>query len=131
MYRCTKCQCSFKITIDKSKLSDVIAGETFLEVLFLFGQSSCEQLNSPEKHQMNEINKPSKKIKLEKFAKYIKAVTNIEVTQELTNSILTESQKIKGLVHGSSISPYGYLLQADIQVIKTNLLNYLHLKILC
>ncbi len=99
-----------------------------LEINFSFGTSNCNGQQALNKlkarinqHEITELNANSlKKMRKDKMLKYIKAVTNTEVTQQLTMTMLSDNewQKIKGFVHGSNIFPFGYLLQSDYQVRK-------------
>ena len=99
-----------------------------MEINFSFGTSNCNGHQAVNKlkacinqYEITEVDVNSlKKMRQDKKMKYIKAVTNTEVTQQLTMTMLAENewQKINGFVHGSSIFPFSYLLQSDYQVRK-------------
>ena len=91
-----------------------------------FQNSICKEFTDIIGQEMNEIDPNSSKIKLydkcnkQNFvnSKDLISLVKTETTQLLTKSLINDDGGIKGFVHESSIYPYGFLLQSNMQVSK-------------
>ena len=116
-YKCKICHCEYKLKLDETELIE----KEYFELNIIIGNSKCIT-NKEDRQQQKDA--PIDKVELycKKNNKYIDVkslVTMIttDAAQVLSRSLISDGEKIKGFVHQTSIFPYGYLLQSEIQVI--------------
>lgn len=113
---CKKCNCRVFLVIDETERN-----EEFLDLKITYENPKCNklQVNSEEKSLNSEVDKIelySKKKNKFIDSKTLITMVKTETAQVLSKSLISESVKIKGFVHESSLYPYGFLLLSDFQV---------------
>jgi len=120
-YKCTNCSCEFNITLDETQKNE---SSNSLDLNIGIGDSKCDSLEDRLSDD-NESYSSNLKIELycKKQNKYIdvnsfSTMLKTNCAQVLSKSLICDGLKLKGFLHNSSVKPYGYLLQSDIQVLK-------------
>jgi hypothetical protein len=123
-YHCVNCNCEFNLRLDETNLVD-----KFVMLEIKAGISKCNKMDKLNKESEKKNIHTNVQLFCKNKNKYIDVhslitMVQTESTQLLSQSLINdEKSKIKGFVHETSIFPYGFLLQSDIQV-NFNIINF-------